>query len=134
MNKRILSKLNEMEKYLSELESILPEKKKDYLQDLTVKRACEKTVQLAIEALIDCVSMLVAEKKLGTPNSEDGLIDLLLKNKLVSKKLGQKVKKMKGFRNLLVHKYGELEDEQVYHFLTNELKDFDLFRYEVSKL
>ena len=37
---------------------------------------------------------------------------------------------MKGFRNILVHKYGEVDDEISYENL-EKLSDFDLFKEEV---
>ena len=41
------------------------------------------------------------------------------------------LKKMKGFRNILVHRYAEVDDELVFEFLRNDIKDFELFKKEV---
>ena len=49
---RILSKLNEMIKYVEELQSMLPDQE-EYQNDLIKRRACEKTVEVAIDSLID---------------------------------------------------------------------------------
>lgn len=38
---------------------------------------------------------------------------------------------MKGFRNILVHKYGEVDDDLVYENLSDRLGDFELFIKEV---
>ena len=42
----------------------------------------------------------------------------------------QKLKKMKGFRNVLVHKYAEIDDELVYEHL-KKLGDFIEFRKQI---
>jgi uncharacterized protein YutE (UPF0331/DUF86 family) len=34
---------------------------------------------------------------------------------------------MRGFRNILVHRYGRVEDELVYKVLTKNLGDFNIF-------
>ncbi len=49
---RILSKLDEMVRYVEELQEIMPDKE-EYLQNLIKRRACEKTIEVAIESLID---------------------------------------------------------------------------------
>ena len=41
--------------------------------------------------------------------------------------------KMKGFRNILVHKYGIVDNELVFEFLSNELDDFEKFKQEILK-
>ena len=39
---------------------------------------------------------------------------------------------MKGFRNILVHKYGEVDDELVFENLS-ELENFEKFKEEILK-
>jgi uncharacterized protein YutE (UPF0331/DUF86 family) len=131
-NEKILIKLREMNNYLKELEDILPETKKKYLQDITIRRACEKTIELAIECVIDIISIIVSHYTLGIPQSEDDLIAIVEKNNILDKQLSQKIKEMKGFRNILVHKYGEVDDEKSFRFLTEELGDFALFEREIK--
>ena len=38
---------------------------------------------------------------------------------------------MKGFRNILVNKYGTVDDELVFEMLSEKLEDFDKFKEEV---
>jgi len=38
---------------------------------------------------------------------------------------------MKGFRNILVHKYGAVQDELVFEMLSERLEDFDKFKKEI---
>ena len=40
---------------------------------------------------------------------------------------------MKGFRNILVHKYENINDELVFEFLKENLEDFDKFKEEILK-
>ena len=64
--RRVLAKLNDMIHYVEELEMMLPSKD-DYLLDLVKRRACEKTVEAAIETLVDVAAMIVSFEKLGLP-------------------------------------------------------------------
>ncbi len=129
---RILLKLDEMNRYLEELDDLLPQTKRDYVANLSDRRACEKTIELAIESVIDVMALLVSHLKLGVPKDEDDIITILEKKKVLSTKLSAKVREMKGFRNILVHRYGEIDDGKAYFSLQEELDDFSLFEKEVK--
>ena len=70
---------------------------------------------------------------LGIPADEDSVFDKLRKKKIISKKLYDILIEMKGFRNVLVHKYGAIEDEKVFEVLTDKLDDFQIFKEEILK-
>ncbi|HLC70880.1 MAG TPA: DUF86 domain-containing protein [Candidatus Nanoarchaeia archaeon] len=129
---RILLKLDEMKKYLTELEDLLPEEQ-EYLSSLPDRRACEKTIELAIECVINVMAMLISQGKLGVPKDEEDIIAILGKRKILTDKLVLKVRGMKGLRNILVHKYGEIDDRRAYASLKEELGDFNLFEKEVKQ-
>lgn len=128
---RILSKLDEMIKYIDELHSMLPEQE-EYHQDLIKRRACEKTVEVAIESLIDVSAMIVSAQQFGLPENEENIFDMLIEKKVLGSKLGEKLKDMKGFRNILVHRYGHVDDEIVYHNLSSCMNDFYEFETAVK--
>lgn len=131
-HERILLKLDEMNRYLQELDHLLPEAEEEYTANLSIRRACEKTIELAIESVIDVMAMLVSHLKLGVPKDEDDIIAILEKKKVLSSKLSAKIRGMKGFRNILVHRYGEIDDGKAYFSLQEELGDFSLFEKEVK--
>lgn len=128
---RILSKLDEMIKYVEELRSILPEKE-EYHHDLIKRRACERTVEVAIESLIDVSAMIVSAQKFGLPANEENIFDILIGKKVLSKELGEKLKDMKGFRNILIHRYAHVDDEIVYQNLSSYLDDFYEFENSIE--
>lgn len=130
--RRVLLKLAALNQYLNELEEILPDEE-EYLNSLPTRRACEKTIELAIDTVFDIVAMLVAAEKLGFPQEEESLINLLAKKKLLTASLAQKIKRMKGFRNILIHKYGEVDDAQAYESLSGHLGDFADFEQEIKR-
>ena len=129
---RILVKLDEMDRYLRELGEILPEED-EYHRDLIKRRACEKTIELAIESLMDVAALIVSSERFGLPSDEESIIDLLVENRVITPDMGEKIKDMKGFRNILVHKYGRLDDRLVYRFLTEDIDDFTRFRDQVNR-
>jgi len=120
---RILTKLDKMMKYVEELQSMLPDQE-EYQQDLIKRRACEKTIEVAIESLIDVSAMIVSAQQYGLPENEENIFDMLIEKKVLSSKFGEKLKDMKGFRNILIHRYGHVDDEMVYHNLSSCMNDF----------
>lgn len=129
---RVLSKLDEMETYLNELKGILPNEK-EYLGNLVKRRACEKTIELAIETMIDTAAIIVSSERFGLPTDEENIMDILVRRKVITPDIGERIKDMKGFRNILVHKYGRIDDKLVYEFLTNNLNDLDEFRNQINE-
>lgn len=128
---RILTKVDEMIKYVEELQNMLPGQE-DYLHDLIRRRACEKTIEVAIESLIDVCAMIVSAQQFGLPETEENILDMLIEKKVLSRKLGEKLKDMKGFRNILIHRYGNVDDEIVYLNLSSHMNDFYEFENAVE--
>lgn len=110
---------------------MLPDQE-EYFQDLIKRRACEKTVEVAIESLIDAAAMIVSAQRFGLPTSEENILDILVKKRILSRELGEKLKDMKGFRNVLVHRYTHVDDRIVFHNLNNYLNDFYEFKNAVE--
>ena len=129
--RRIFIKLDEMIKYVEELNEILPGNE-EYSKDLIKRRACEKTIEIAIESLIDVSAMIISSEKFGLPSSEEGIFDILVDRNILSKEISEKLKDMKGFRNVLIHRYAHIDDEIVYHNLSNYLDDFYMFKKAIE--
>lgn len=127
---KILSKLDLLENYIGKFFEILPEKKQDYLDSFEKQLAVERLLQLSIELMIDISALLVKYHKLGLPASEEEIFTKLA-SKLPHYELYQE---MKRFRNVLVHKYGEINSDLVYHNATERISDFELFLKEVKML
>lgn len=128
---RIFAKLDEMTGYIEELKEMLPEEE-EYFQNLIKRRACEKTIEVAIESLIDVSAMVVSAQRFGLPANEESIMDMLVEKKVLSKELGERLKDMKGFRNILIHRYAHVDDAIVYQNLTDYLDDFYKFREAIE--
>jgi len=124
---RIGDKINELETYLEELESILPENLEEYKRSIEKRAACERYLEKIVEALIE-LGFLIAKRE-RFPLPEGNLIfELLLEKEIIQKELFIKMKNAKGMRNIIAHKYGEVDDEMVFESITQELiSDADSF-------
>ena len=131
MNKRIVYLLDQIEIYLRELERYMPKTFKAYDLNLEKKRFCERTLQLMIEICIDVSQLLVKDLKLGVPSEEENIFDKLEEAKIISSSLSKKLKDMKKFRNVLIHKYTDIVDKLVYEHATKQQTDFLQFKKEI---
>ncbi len=131
--KRIAGKIAEMDSYITELEAIAPDKLEYYLEDERTKRACERLLQISVETVIDISALVLKGIKSTVPSDEEDVFDKLSKNGIITEKFLGKLKTMKGFRNILVHRYGEVNDRLVFSYLQNDLEDFSEFRRQVLK-
>ena len=128
--KRILSKIDELDSYLDELDKIKPSSFEEYESSIKDKRAVERLFQIMIETVLDICNIIISDLKLGLPSDEDEVFKKLLEKKIISKEITSILKEMKSFRNILVHKYGKVDDEKVFENL-EKLEDFDKFKEEI---
>jgi uncharacterized protein YutE (UPF0331/DUF86 family) len=128
---RILGKVAELDSYLSELRQILPKSFDEYVRSIEKRRACERLLQIAVEAAIDICAMLVQGLRLGLPAEEDDVFEKLAQHGVLSQKMVETLRRMKGFRNILVHEYGRVDDRIVFDVAVNRLGDFEDFKREV---
>lgn len=124
---RIKDKLSELQSYLIELEEDLPDTVDDYLKQRMIKRACERTFQLACEDVLDICNLVIAGRGFMLPKDNRDAIGKLTENKIIPDKLSSTLQDMVSFRNLLVHRYGKVDDNRVYVHLKEETDDLYKF-------
>ena len=135
MKMRIKEKIKEIEQYLEELESIMPEDFKEYLEDYKSKAACERYFEKIIEAVVDLSFLIIKEKGLKIPEDDKKSFEILNEENIIPKKLTNKLKDAKGMRNIIAHDYGSVDNEIVFESITSELiKDVKEFLEEVNKI
>ena len=133
-NAKIKDKIKEIEKYLSELESIIPSNFEEYKQNFEKKAACERYFEKIIEAIIDLAFLIIKDKGLKIPEEDKETFDILAEEEILSNELAAKLKDAKGMRNILSHQYGEVDDEIVFESITEELeKDVKDFIKNIKK-
>ena len=117
---------------LEYIEQNFPEKFSDFTSR-TIKNSVYKEIEFAIQNCIDICSIINSDLRLGTPESEDSIFYHLESNKILSKKSIEKISEMKKFRNILVHRYGEIKDEIAFGSIKEGLPDFELIINEFEK-
>lgn len=130
---RVLTRLDAVEGYRRELRGIVPASLADYTR-AEVKRACERLAQDAVEAALDVCGLLVRKLRLGVPADEDDLLNKLLQAALLSEQTVATLRRMKGFRNTLVHESTAVDDRIVYEVVTQKIGDLARFAAEARAI
>lgn len=126
----IKHKLAELDKYLLEIEEYLPSDEEDFLHSGIKKHGIYKLAESAIEEVIKMCTIINSDLRFGIPSDEDSIIKNLSDNKILSEVISKKIIEMKGFRNILIHRYGKIDDKLAFHNITENLEDFNKFKEE----
>ncbi|CAD6492873.1 MAG: hypothetical protein CHKLHMKO_00363 [Candidatus Argoarchaeum ethanivorans] len=131
---RIKDKLSELSVYIVELTEDIPDEESAYLGERLRKRACERTFQLACENVLDICNLIIAGKGFGLPKDNRDALRKIADNRIIPKKLEARLEDMVSFMNLLVHRYGKVDDSKVYYYLKEEIGDLYEFTEAINKL
>lgn len=130
----IRHKIKEIEDNLRVVEENLPDDFESFSFMGLVKDGIYKKIEFCIENLIDICAIISSDLSLEIPSSEEDIINLLEKNKIISKNISSKIQEMKGFRNILVHKYGKIDDEMAFENISKGISDFSEIIEEIEKI
>lgn len=130
---RILAKIDDLDRYLEELRQVLPESYAEYMEKVEKRRACERLLQISIECIIDICNLFVSGLRLGLPAEEDDIFEKLEQAKIISPNVRSTLRSMKGFRNILVHEYGGLDNAIVFKTAATRIHDLEVFKSEMIR-
>lgn len=128
-------KLKEINQFFEELEPIIPSSFEEYEEDYKAKAICERYFEKIVEAVADLAHIIIKELKLPPATEDINAFEILANKKIISDKLATKLKHAKGMRNIITHKYGEINDSLVFEAITEQLeKDIKEFIDNIKRL
>lgn len=102
-----------------------------FKHDIMMQKAVEKLLEEMVQICIDVGKHIVADEKMTMPDDNTAVFDILAQNRVITDHTSSLMKKMVGFRNILVHMYERVDVETVYINYRKRLSDFDVFTAEV---
>lgn len=97
-----------------------------------IKRAVERSLQVSVEICLDIGRRIIARNGYKYPDSNRQVFEILAREGIVSAALLPALRKMAGFRNIVVHEYVRIDDVQVYGMLKSNVGDFEAFATEIA--
>ena len=117
-----------MKRYVDFLKSYKETSVEKLRSDYLLRSAIERNFHLALESALDVGEMIISIENFRRPEEYREVIEILGEEGVLSKEFAPAA----GFRNILVHRYTEVDLDELHRRLQN-LKDFDTFALSVAK-
>lgn len=129
----IRTKIAEIRESLELIRENLPDSFEEFASFGLIKDGMYKRIEFCIENVFDICAIINTDLRLGIPRSDDDILEILVRNGVIDDKMRAKLKGMKGFRNIIVHRYAGIDDRLAFEFFNENLKDFDEFIAKITK-
>ncbi|AFM39390.1 hypothetical protein Desaci_0318 [Desulfosporosinus acidiphilus SJ4] len=116
-------KLTFIDLKLRNLETLRLMERQEFLANFQFVDAAKYNLQVCIEALIDISNHVVARERWGIPGTSVDVVKLLVKHGVLNKDKELSLVQMVKFRNRIVHLYQEVDDNEIYRILQENLDD-----------
>jgi uncharacterized protein YutE (UPF0331/DUF86 family) len=126
-------KIQEIREGIDLVRSNLPVSYEDFLRLGLVKDGIYKRTEYAIETVLDVCAILNSDLKLGIPGQDEDILVHLTENGILTGEMAGKVRGMKAFRNIVMHRYGTIDDQIAFTLLVERIGDFDLFCKDIEQ-
>ena len=130
----IESKLDIMDRNLEFLDEFGYTDSEEFLGSYRDVQAAKYSLVQFTEYCSDIASHIIAVKGMGRAEEYRGMFHLLGKKGVIEKDLAERLGDMAGFRNLLVHRYGDVDNAIVLEMIQSELSDVVEFERVVVRL
>ncbi|MCK6257385.1 DUF86 domain-containing protein [Fictibacillus sp. KIGAM418] len=129
-NDVILNKISVIERCINRIHQVYQDDAQN-LKDFTKQDSMVLNVKRACEASIDLAMHIIADKRLGLPQSSRDAFDMLQEHAIIEEQLAKRLKAMVGFRNIAVHDYQSLNIEILKEIVEKHLGDFKEFTRQI---
>jgi len=126
-------KIMEIREGILLVRSHLPDTHEDFLRLGLVKDGIYKRTEYAIETVLDVCAILNSDLKLGIPGEDEDILAHLTLHGILSREMAEKIRGMKAFRNIVVYRYGTIDDTIAYTLLLERIGDFELFCKDIEQ-
>ena len=128
----VLAKIASIRRHLERIQEAT-HGKPESLDTLDVQDIFVLNLQRAVQAAIDLAAHIMADEKLGLPDSLKENFVFLEKTQIIQSSLCKRLQAMVGFRNIAVHDYERLDVNILKALLQEHLVDLEEFSRTVAQ-
>jgi uncharacterized protein YutE (UPF0331/DUF86 family) len=134
-DERVVStKLEQVEQYHGELKTKQESLSRDeFLGETTERRAVERMFENAIQACADLAQHVATADFDYDGDSSKEAIHVLGREGVLDEETTRTLVSALGFRNVLAHEYGPVNDREVYDTLQSGLDVYDAFSQQIAR-
>ena len=128
VDKELLSrKLSRLHSCLVELERAEDITWEKFIADIRSRAFVERYLHLCVEEVVDIANHFVSFHRWREPTSYRDLFLILHENGIIPAENLRTFQNMVSFRNILVHRYEQIDNEILFGIFRKHFGDFDLF-------
>ena len=131
---RVLSHLRELDEAIKDWERYQRFSLEDLKTDRDTRNMVLHAMLVSIQAAIDISSHLISKNQLKRPATYREVFYLLGQAGMIPEELAIELSDLAGFRNVLVHIYWDINLDEIYSILQNDLKSLRSFRDEIKEV
>jgi len=117
-------------RFLEEIKTLSPNQ---FVESYKDTQAAKYSLLEIMEACIDIANYIISVKGFRRAEEYSDMFKVLKEEGVIGKELATKLEDMARFRNLLVHRYGEIDNRRVLEIIKHNLKDIEEFEKEIEK-
>ncbi len=125
--------LKDLEQSIVELKKLQNRPEDDLRKDLSFCWSVEHGLQIAIQNVIDIGAHILSSDLKNDWNDYTEVIDKMGKYGMIPEKFSQKIRKFASLRNIIVHRYLDVNLSIIYDVLQNHLEDFKNYIIYIEK-
>ncbi|MFA5269564.1 MAG: DUF86 domain-containing protein [Methanoregula sp.] len=125
-------KIREITDGVTLVQEHLPKTLREFRNLGLIKDGIYKRIEFAIEDVFDICAIINTDLDLGVPGEDEDILDHLAAYGIISTTMLEKIHAMRGFRNIVVHRYGTIDDDLAFQLLKENIGDFSLFIAEIE--
>lgn len=129
---KLIKKAADIRQALNRLAPVTELTPEEFLADEQKVAASKYYLIVATEAAIDICNHLVTRLGGKAPHSYADCFDILSQEHFLSAPLAERMIQMAKFRNLLIHRYSDIDDLKVHDIICNSLDDLELYLAEIG--
>lgn len=130
----VTNRVSDVEEALTSLKDLGRLGLDTYLDDPHKIASSKYHLIVAIEASLDLANHLIAKNRFRVPQDNADSFRVLEENDVLTAELASDLADMARFRNLLVHRYAEVDDRRVHAIIGEDITDLHRFVEAIGKV
>jgi uncharacterized protein YutE (UPF0331/DUF86 family) len=118
---KIIQRISDIQSNICYLEQYGNIDENEFLKDNEKIAASKYYLIAVIEGCISLCTHISVKEFHKVPDAYAACFKILADNNILSKTLANNLSKMVGFRNLLIHRYWEIDDRRVYRYIKSDI-------------
>ena len=126
LEKDILNSVSEIRSFVAEEEDVFVKERRDIysLRYLLIE---------SVESMANMCNHILTRMTSQVPKGYPDCFEKLYKAEIITKELGEKLKKAASLRNIIIHKYWEIDDRKVFKSAKENIGDFEEFLRQINE-